>query len=184
MIRIFCLLIVILLANNPKVVMAQSEETAEKSCDRLSLDSATMKLTAEPGNSENRQISEDPANIKPKIAVAGIAIPSLWWAKEQFDPFGGKLISNWLTDTKIKQIDLTVNWQLWTLLDYLGRYRFINQFGTVARQHGYSLHIYNQQQKCLALYEYNDTVNPPKWEITIEGVAEDSLQVEPSNGQL
>lgn len=181
MIRVFCLLVVILLSQT-RAVMAQSEKTVAESCDRLSLDSATMKLSTEPDNlGNNRQISENPAKIEPKIAIAGIAVPSLWWAKEQFDPFGGKLISNWLTDTKIKQIDLTVNWQLWTLLDYLGRYRFINQFGTVARQHGYSLHIYNQQQKCLALYEYNDAVNPPKWEIKIEGVAEDSLQVEPSN---
>lgn len=147
--------------------------------------------TSEPNNSLNFQISENTTdnsitvnstNTEPKIAVAGIILPSLWWAKEQFDPFGGRLVKNWLTNPQIKQIDLTVNWQLWTLLDYLGRYRFINQFGTVAREYGYSLRIFNQQQQCLALYEYNDEINPPKWEIKIEGLGEDSLQVEPENG--
>ena len=116
-----------------------------------------------------------------KITIAGFSLPSLWWAKQQFDPFGGRLIDNWLTYPQIKQIDLTVNWQLWTLLDYLGRYRFINQLGTVVREYGYSLRVFNQQQQCLAHYKYNDEVNPPKWEITIEGVGQDSLQIESTN---
>lgn len=118
-----------------------------------------------------------------KKATAGFSIPSLWWAKEQFDPFSGRLIDSWLTYPQIKQIDLTVNWQLWTLLDYLGRYRFINQLGTAVREHGYNLRVFNQQQQCLALYKYNDTTNPPKWEIQIEGVG-DSLQVQPVEGEL
>ncbi|VEP18084.1 conserved exported hypothetical protein [Hyella patelloides LEGE 07179] len=155
------------------------------------LQSDQTNTTLDRDNSPNFKISENttdtsitvnPTDTEPKIAVAGIIIPSLWWAKEQFDPFGGRLVKNWLTNPQIKQIDLTVNWQLWTLLDYLGRYRFINQFGTVAREYGYSLRIFNQQQQCLALYKYNDRVNPPKWEIKIEGLGEDSLQVEPENG--
>lgn len=175
--RLFCLLIIFLLANTT-IATAQPRETETESCDRLS-------FTNKPENSPNNdKFAENPGDIEPKIAVAGIAVPSLWWAKEQFDPFGGRLINNWLTDTQIKQIDLTVNWQLWTLLDYLGRYRFINQFGTVAREHGYSLHVYNQQQKCLALYQYNDAANPPRWEITIEGAGEDSLQVQPADNKL
>ena len=116
--------------------------------------------------------------VDQKTTIAGISIPSLWWAKEQFDPFSGRLIDSWLTYPQIKQIDLTVNWQLWTLLDYLGRYRFINQLGTAVREHGYNLRVFNQQQQCLALYKYNDTTNPPKWEIQIEGVG-DSLQIQP-----
>lgn len=114
-----------------------------------------------------------------RVAVAGFNIPSLWWARQQFDPFGGRLVSDWLTNPEIKQIDLTVNWQLWTLLDYLGRYRFINQFGTVAREYGYNLRVFNQQQQCLAIYQYNTQSNPPKWEIQIEGLGQDSLPIEP-----
>lgn len=161
------------------------------STDRAKLDRVNASSRVSENNSDSEIVkntldidsTEKNTGEKPKIAVAGIPIPSLWWAKEQFDPFGGRLINEWLTYPQIKQIDLTVNWQLWTLLDYLGRYRFINQFGTVAREYGYSLRIFNQQQKCLAYYEYNDDVNPPKWEINIEGLGQDSLQVEPSNGQ-
>ena len=101
-----------------------------------------------------------------------------WWATQQFDPFGGKLIQNWLTYPKKQQVNLIVNWQLWTLLDYLGRYRFVNQFGTVARKHGYSLNVFNQKEQCLATYEYNAVANPPKWELTLEKLGEDSLQIE------
>lgn len=143
----------------------------------LSLDSASEAKVST--DILERQIETNLNNEKSQISIASIAIPSLWWARKQFDPFGGRLIDDWLTYPQIKQIDLTVNWQLWTLLDYLGRYRFINQLGTVARSYGYSLRIFNQQQQCLAHYKYNDKTNPPKWEITIEGLGQDSLQIEP-----
>lgn len=107
--------------------------------------------------------------------------PSLWWATEQFDPFGGRLVENWLADAQVQQINLVVNWQLWTLLDYLGRYRFVNQFGTVARKYGYNLNIFNQKKQCLATYKYNPISNPPKWEINLEQLGKNSLQIEPNN---
>jgi hypothetical protein len=105
---------------------------------------------------------------------------SFWWAIEQFDPFEGKLIQNLLTSPKKQQINLTVNWQLWILLDYLGRYRFVNQFGTVARRYGYSLNIFNQKEQCLGYYKYNSVSNPPKWELYLEKLGRDSLEVEPT----
>ena len=108
-------------------------------------------------------------------------MPSLWWAREQFDPFGGRLIDDFLTNHQLKQIDLVVNWQLWTLLDYLGRYRLINQLGTVARQYDYDLRIINQQKQCLATYQYTVESNSPKWEINLDSLGQNSLQLEPSN---
>lgn len=100
---------------------------------------------------------------------------TIWWAIEQFDPFGGNLIQDWLTHPNKQQLNLTVNWQLWTVLDYFGRYRFVNQFGTVARKYGYSLNIFNQKQQCLATYQYNAVSNPPKWELHLESIGQDSL---------
>ena len=113
------------------------------------------------------------------ISLTGITRPSLWWARQQFDPFGGRLINNWLAYPQVRQINLIVNWQLWTLLDYVGRYRFVNQFGTVARKYGYELHIFDQQKQCLASYQYNPESFPPKWEINLEQSDKDSLQIEP-----
>ena len=103
---------------------------------------------------------------------------SIWWAVEQFDPFDGNLIQNWLTYPQKQQINLTVNWQLWSILDYFGRYRFVNQFGTVVRKHGYDLNIFSQKEQCLASYKYNAVSNPPKWELHLEKLGKDSLQVE------
>ncbi len=104
---------------------------------------------------------------------------SLWWATLQFDPFDGKLVQNWFAHPQKQQINLVVNWQLWTLLDYFGRYRFVNQFGTVARKYGYSLNIFNQKDQCLASYKYNSTSIPPKWELNLEQLGRSSLSIEP-----
>ncbi len=112
------------------------------------------------------------------IPLENSSIPSLWWTQEQFDPFGGRLIENWLAYPQIRQIDLIINWQLWTVLDYLGRYRFVNQFGTVVRKYGYNLNVLNQNQQCLATYKYNSLSNPPQWEIQLERLGKDSLQIE------
>lgn len=199
--------LLILLVLPPKIVLAESEKfDPRKVCEYIDAESSPEADSSIPGvtgdqaivdseaddgelegalDSNQEEVStqlpadENELSEEANVALAGISIPSLWWAREQFDPFGGKLISNWLTKPQSKQIDLVVNWQFWTLLDYLGRYRFINQFGTVARKHGYDLRIFNQQKQCLALYEYNQVTNPPKWEIKIEGFGQESLQVLP-----
>ncbi|MEN9566906.1 MAG: hypothetical protein RLZZ69_2102 [Cyanobacteriota bacterium] len=108
---------------------------------------------------------------------------SFWWAALQFDPFNGKLVQNWFAYPQKQQINLVVNWQLWTLLDYFGRYRFVNQFGTVARKYGYSLNIFNQEDQCLASYKYNSTSVPPKWELNLEQSGRSSLPIEPEPQQ-
>ncbi|HIK28211.1 MAG: hypothetical protein N3E45_01715 [Oscillatoriaceae bacterium SKW80] len=82
-----------------------------------------------------------------------LTIPSLWWADEQF---GGKLLDNWIayvgTNETPPRVDLIVNRQLWSLLNYLERYRFVNQFGTIARNYGYNVRVFNRQGVFLAAY--------------------------------
>ncbi|MCC0178201.1 hypothetical protein I4641_14560 [Waterburya agarophytonicola K14] len=127
---------------------------------------------------DRTKIEKDLKAINRRNTNADIPQESIWWAAEQFDPFDGNLIQNWLTYPQKQQINLTVNWQLWTLLDYFGRYRFVNQFGTVVRKHGYSLNIFNQKKQCLATYKYNSVSNPPKWELYLETFGRDSLELE------
>ena len=115
-----------------------------------------------------------------KAKNADLPQASIWWAAEQFDPFDGSLIQNWLTYPQKQQINLTVDWQLWTTLDYFGRYRFVNQFGTVVRKHGYSLNVFSQKEQCLATYKYNSASKPPKWELRLEKLGRDSLESESS----
>lgn len=86
------------------------------------------------------------------ISPTGITNPSFWWAKQQFDEFEGKLINNWIAYRDEKRVDLVVNSQLWTLLDYLGRYRFVHKFGNAASDYQYDVRVFNQQAALLATY--------------------------------
>jgi len=136
-------------------------------------------LTLAPANAVPLDSIVDQPMIASTKTTPDMNISSFWWAALQFDPFGGKLIQNWLAYPQKQQINLVVNWKLWTLLDYFGRYRFVNQFGTVARKHGYSLNIFNQKNQCLASYKYNPSSIPPKWELNLEKLGRDSLPIEP-----
>ena len=124
-------------------------------------------------------VTEQPSLIASTKAALNSTQSSFWWAALQFDPFGGQLIQNWMTYPQKQQINLVVNWRLWMLLDYFGRYRFVNQFGTVARKYGYSLNIFNQKDRCLASYRYNSNSIPPKWELNLEESGRSSLPIEP-----
>ena len=167
------ILITVFLANSKIANAENAESVTNNYCDHF------IDLELLSKNSHQSQKKE--VITEQNLALSGVVVPSLWWAREQFDPFGGRLIDNWLENHQLKQIDLVVNWQLWTLLDYLGRYRLINQLGSVAREYDYNLRIINQQKQCLATYQYSSDSNTPKWEINLDGLGQDSLQLEPNN---
>ncbi len=159
-----------------KTAIAQSKNTNYiHACNRI----AQPVSSSIDNIQKTAKIKQDINQIERQKTISDNTQTSFWWAAEQFDPFGGKLVQNWLAYPKRQQINLIVNWQLWTMLDYLGRYRFVNQFGTVARKYGYNLNIFNQKEQCLASYKYSRVSNPPKWELHLEKLGEDSLQVEP-----
>lgn len=87
------------------------------------------------------------------ISQESITNPSLWWAAEQF---GGKLLDNWLAypggDAGGGRVDLVVNRQFWSLLNYLERYQFLNEFGLVAQDYRYNVRVFNPQGAFLAAY--------------------------------
>jgi hypothetical protein len=112
------------------------------------------------------------------ISATDLTTPSFWWTKQQFDEFDGKLTNNWIAYPDEKRIDLVVNSQLWTLLDYLGRYRFLNKFGTAARDYQYNVRVFNQQANHLATYTCDYGKTPPDCEIKIFDLfGQDSLPV-------
>ena len=112
------------------------------------------------------------------VSQEGLSTPSLWWAKEQFDEFGGKLVTNWIAYQNEKRIDLVVNLQPWTILDYLGRYRFVNKFGTVARDYQYNIRVCDQQAETLATYSCNYNRTFPDCQILVfKSFGRDSLPV-------
>ena len=140
---------------------------------------------------EVQSLSENSINHKSKIISKEIIKnkdsipPSLWWAKEQFDLFDGRLVTNWIADTEQKEIDIIVNRQLWSLLNYLERYRFVNKFGTVARENQYNLRIFNQQQKCLVTYLCDFQITPSQCKMTFESTEVTGFQIyQPKPGEF
>lgn len=95
------------------------------------------------------------------IAPEGLTVPSLWWAKEISE---NKLLDNWIAYPAAAQeparVDLIVNQQIWSLLDYLERYKFVNRLGLISRNFGYNIRVFNYQQELLATYTCNLAVSP------------------------
>ncbi|HEY9635466.1 MAG TPA: hypothetical protein V6D14_18830 [Coleofasciculaceae cyanobacterium] len=115
------------------------------------------------------------------ISPTQLTTPSFWWIKKQFDDdkeFGNKFIVNWIAYQDEKRVDLVVNRQIWTILDYIGRYRFVNKFGTAARDFNYDVRVFNQQGSLLATYTCNYSTTPPDCEFKrFEAFGRDSLAV-------
>ncbi|MCS6813062.1 MAG: hypothetical protein NZ772_05750 [Cyanobacteria bacterium] len=87
------------------------------------------------------------------ICLDRLTVPSLWWTKVQF---AEKLVQDWLaypaSSVRSARIDLVVQNASWRQLTYVDRYKFLTQFGTVARQYGYNVRVFNSQGRCLAAY--------------------------------
>jgi hypothetical protein len=137
---------------------------------------ATVPLEIDLLQSDEAILRDDVVTAN-TISETGLTIPSLWWAKEQFDPFSGKLLSNWIAYPKESRVDLVVNRQLWTLLDYMQRYSFVNQFGSVAREYNYNIRVFNPQQTLLAAYTCNFGTAQPACVIWVESSEQDSLRI-------
>ena len=95
------------------------------------------------------------------INQAQLTIPSLWWAKENSE---NKLLDNWIAypaeGTQTARVDVVVNQQYWSILDYLERYNFVNRVGSLARNYGYNIRVFNYQQERLATYTCNFNTSP------------------------
>ncbi|MEC4983716.1 MAG: hypothetical protein SAK42_06445 [Oscillatoria sp. PMC 1076.18] len=130
---------------------------------------------------ENRVNSDRNVVTASSTTPTRLSTPSLWWAREQFDTFNGKLINNWIAYPDEARIDLIVNRQYWTFYNYLDRYRFINQFGTVARNYGYSLRIFNQQGDCLATYGCNFTAKSNQCHLDLDPMDNAGFQLSPES---
>ncbi|WP_371416897.1 hypothetical protein [Dolichospermum sp. UHCC 0259] len=90
-----------------------------------------------------------------------LTVPSLWWAKENSEK---QLLDNWIvypaSQTEAPRADLIVNQQIWGLLDYFGKYVFVNRLGSLASKSGYNIRIFNYQKEPLATYTCNFPQSP------------------------
>ncbi|MEH2391695.1 MAG: hypothetical protein V7K21_08435 [Nostoc sp.] len=90
-----------------------------------------------------------------------LTVPSLWWAQENFER---KLLDNWIaypaSEKEPARVDLIVNQQIWSLLDTIERYDFVNRLGSTARNFGYNVRVFNYQKEPLATYTCNFSISP------------------------
>lgn len=91
------------------------------------------------------------------VNQAQLTIPSLWYTRDQIaEQFNPLLVENWLAypdaAAAVRRVDIVVNAQPWSLLDYMERYTVLNQFGTAARDYLYNVRIFNTERDFLGAY--------------------------------
>ncbi|WP_295613963.1 hypothetical protein [Chamaesiphon sp. GL140_3_metabinner_50] len=105
------------------------------------------------------EIGTDPNIVTANtVSPQATTVPSLWWTNEQFP---GKLVTNWIANSRQRQVYLLVNTQYWNILDYTDRYGTISKFGRVAQGYGYNLTICNTQKLALGSYICEPTSGEP-----------------------
>lgn len=119
---------------------------------------AILKPDSEPLDLEALKPGNTPAYLvtASSISLTQLTVPSLWWLREQIadqDAYGNKLLENWLAYPNSRRrpgrVDLVVNRQFWSLLDYLDRYAFIHVFGEAGRDYGYNVRVFDGQATLL-----------------------------------
>jgi hypothetical protein len=102
-----------------------------------------------------------------KIQQDQLTEPSLWWIRDQIvaqNKYGNRLVDRWLAcagEQEPNRVDLVVNAQAWSLLDFFDRYEFIQKFGTATTSFGYNLRVFDPQGELLAGYtcQFNSDVS-------------------------
>jgi hypothetical protein len=100
-----------------------------------------------------------PGVTNTSISQVELTTPSFWWIRDQIaaqPKFGSKLLDRWLAcpsqGAAPQRTDFIVNQQVWSLLDYLERYKLVHELGTAARDYDYNVRIFNRQGVLLAAY--------------------------------
>jgi len=136
----------------------------------LSIQPSTAQIEASNAPLELNLLEKPKGVITANTINQGqLTVPSLWWAKVNSE---NKLLDNWIAypaeGIQPARVDLVVNQQFWSILDYLERYNFVNRVGSLARNYGYNMRVFNYQQERLATYTCNFNTSPAICRIDIE----------------
>jgi hypothetical protein len=168
------------IAGTAPIALAQTPEPEhqliEPTLPQVILDAPTIELTQfRRSICVNGLKGRNDRTVNP----AGTTIPSLWWtrdllvSKSQFNP---KLIEGWLVcgagvqdamarvcaiGAKPGRVEMVVNTQLWTVLDYLSRYELIYRFGSATSECGYNIYIFNTDTQLIADFTCDFQALPP-----------------------
>ena len=136
------------------LVLSANDRGSAIAADPSGATSSSLKPDREPLDLSALDPAKKPAGVvtADTISQTHLTIPSLWWRQEQTasdDAYGSKLIVNWLAypsnGDRPGRVDLVVNRQFWSLLDYLDRYAFIHAFSKAARDYGYNVRVFDGQ---------------------------------------
>jgi hypothetical protein len=103
----------------------------------------------------------EPGISNTSVQQTKLSEPSLWWIHDQIraqQKYGNQFVDRWLacrSGTDPSRVDVMVNAQAWSFLDFFERYEFVNRFGTVTTGYGYNLRVFNDQGRLLAAYTCN-----------------------------
>lgn len=123
------------------------------------------------------------------VCREGLTLPSLWWTQEQFSTQGRgypeypKLVQDWLTyvpdQSQMGRVDLVLELQRWSTMDYFKRYEFLSVFGSAAESFGYNLRAFSFRGEFLGAYTCLSENDASKTcTIEVEG---SGAQAKPSN---
>lgn len=155
--------------------LASAQKPSVPAASLEPLDSKLLELTALPPDCNCVN-----ANT---ISPTDLTQPSLWWAEDQFKKLNGKLIQNWIAYRDKNRVDVVVNRQLWTMLNYLERYSFVSRYGGVARDYQFNVRVFNERAALLATYTCNYSTTPAACDLKIfDSFGRDSLPVRARQG--
>ncbi len=117
------------------------------------------------------------------ICQNGLTVPSLWWFNEQYREANGKLVDTWFAypnqTGRDRRVDVVVNKQVWSLLDYLERYEFVDWVGSVARDYRFNTRVFNSQGTLLGAYtcefQAGSTTDLPTCRLFVDSLGRDGL---------
>ena len=126
------------------------------------------------------------------VCREGLTLPSLWWTQELFGSQGKgypeytKLVKNWLTylptADRSGRVDLILELQRWSTMDYFKRYEFLTVFGTATQSFDYNLRAFSFRGEFLGSYtcqpSHSNVSIPPSCRIDLEG---GGAQVKPTS---
>jgi hypothetical protein len=142
-----------LFANKPALASEAVAIQSPPTSSSLSLrpDTAPLDLAALDSDSSSNSVY-----TATSFESDSMVMPSLWWMRDQFAAqaeFGQHFIKNWLMRPIQSQqpgrVDLVVDHQKWSQLDYVNRYEFITGFGTDAHRYGYNLRVFDERGRRL-----------------------------------
>ncbi|MDX2228334.1 MAG: hypothetical protein NW220_01760 [Leptolyngbyaceae cyanobacterium bins.349] len=155
---------------NPAGAIAQEQQPTALPTRLANEPTLRDRLLAEMKQTQNQPSRELRAALNRSLLLGAVtsnnpssiqlSTPSLWWISDQLAAlrqFGNKLIQQWVARPaqagEPGQVDLLVNRQQWSLLDYFQRYEFVNKFSAIARSFGYNTRVYDNPDRIpVALY--------------------------------